>query len=47
MEMTKRFNSAGAGNAVSEYYSDELKDVVEERKNAAFCEPIFIWKKEK
>jgi hypothetical protein len=43
MEMTKRFNSAGAGNAVSEYYSDELKEAAEESKDAAFCEPIWLW----
>ena len=47
MEMTKRFNSAGAGNAVSDYYSEELKEAVEERKDAAFCEPIWIWKNQK
>lgn len=44
MEMTKRFNSAGAGNAVSDYYSEELKDISTESKNARFCEPIWIWK---
>ena len=47
MEMTKRFNSVGAGNAVSDYYSEELKEAVEERKDAAFCEPIWIWKNQK
>ena len=45
MEMTKRFNSAGAGNAVSDYYSDDLKEKSQETKNQAFGEPIWIWKK--
>ena len=45
MEMTKRFNSGGAGNAVSEYYNDELKEKAEEMKNKAFGEPIWMWKK--
>jgi hypothetical protein len=45
MEMTKRPNSAGAGMAVSEYYSDELKEKAEETKNHAFGEPIWIWQK--
>ena len=45
MEMTKRFNSGGAGNAVSEYYNDELKEKAEEMKNKAFGEPIWIWQK--
>ena len=43
--MTKRFNSAGAGNAVSDYYSDDLKEKSQETKNQAFGEPIWIWKK--
>lgn len=43
MEMTKRYNSGGAGKAVSEYYSEELKEKAEQTKNQAFCEPIFIW----
>jgi hypothetical protein len=45
MEMTKRFNSGGAGNAVSEYYNEELKEKAEEMKNKAFGEPIWIWQK--
>ena len=45
MEMTKRPNSGGAGMAVSEYYSDELKEKAEETKNHAFGEPIWIWEK--
>ena len=45
MEMTKRFNSGGAGNAKSDYYSDELKDKTKETKNHAFGEPIWIWEK--
>ena len=45
MEMTKRFNSGGAGNAKSEYFSDELKDKTKETQNTAFGEPIWIWKK--
>ena len=45
MEMTKRFNSGGAGNAKSEYFSDELKDKTKETQNIAFGEPIWIWKK--
>jgi hypothetical protein len=48
MQMTKRFNSAGAGNAVSEYYSDSLKEIANQAKDkdSVFCEPIWIWKKE-
>ena len=45
MEMTKRFNSGGAGNAKSEYFSDELKDKTKETQNTAFGEPIWVWKK--
>ena len=45
MEMTKRFNSAGAGKGVSDYYSDELKEKAKETENIAFGEPIWIWKK--
>jgi DNA modification methylase len=45
MEMTKRFNSGGAGNAKSEYFAEELKEKTELNKNNAFGEPIWIWKK--
>ena len=45
MEMTKRFNSGGAGNAKSEYFSADLKEITEETKDVAFAEPIWIWKK--
>ena len=45
MEMTKRFNSGGAGNAKSEYFDDELKEKTEETQDVAFGEPIWIWKK--
>jgi len=45
MEMTKRFNSGGAGNAKSEYFSEELKDKTKETQNTAFGEPIWVWKK--
>ena len=45
MEMTKRFNSGGAGNAVSEYFNEELKEKAEEMKNKAFGEPIWVWTK--
>jgi hypothetical protein len=45
MEMTKRHNSGGAGRAISDYFSDELRDKVEEAKNQAFGEPIWIWEK--
>ena len=46
MEMTKRFNSAGAGKGVSDYYSEDLKEKVIKTENMAFGEPIWIWKKE-
>ena len=45
MEMTKRFNSGGAGNAKSEYFKEYLKDKTKHTKNVAFGEPIWIWKK--
>ena len=45
MEMTKRFNSAGAGKGVSDYYSEDLKEKAKETENIAFGEPIWIWKK--
>ena len=45
MEMTKRFNSGGAGNAKSEYFSEDLKEITEETKDVAFAEPIWIWEK--
>lgn len=45
MEMTKRFNSGGAGNAKSEYFDDHLKEQTENTKDIAFGEPIWIWKK--
>ena len=45
MEMTKRFNSAGAGKAASDYFSDEFQDKALETKNDAFGEPIWIWEK--
>jgi hypothetical protein len=45
MEMTKRFNSGGAGNAKSEYFSEVLKDKTNETQDVAFGEPIWIWKK--
>jgi hypothetical protein len=45
MEMTKRFNSGGAGNAKSEYFAEELKEKTENSKNQAFGEPIWMWKK--
>ena len=45
MEMTKRHNSGGAGRAISDYFSEELRDKVEEAKNQAFGEPIWIWEK--
>jgi DNA modification methylase len=47
MEMTKRFNSGGAGNAKSEYFAEELKEKTENSKNQAFGEPIWMWKKTK
>jgi hypothetical protein len=45
MEMTKRFNSGGAGNAKSEYFDDHLKEQTQNTKDVAFGEPIWIWKK--
>ena len=45
MEMTKRFNSGGAGNAKSEYFQEYLKDKTKHTKNIAFGEPIWIWEK--
>ena len=45
MEMTKRFNSGGAGNAKSEYFEEHLKEKTEDTKDIAFGEPIWIWKK--
>lgn len=45
MEMTKRFNSGGAGNARSEYFDDHLKEQTQNTKDVAFGEPIWIWKK--
>lgn len=45
MEMTKRFNSGGAGNAKSEYFEEHLKEQSETTKDIAFGEPIWIWKK--
>jgi hypothetical protein len=45
MEMTKRFNSGGAGNAKSDYFEEHLKEKTEDTKDIAFGEPIWIWKK--
>lgn len=45
MEMTKRYNSGGAGTAVSEYYSDDALKLAKDAKNQTFCEPIWVWKK--
>ena len=47
MEMTKRFNSGGAGKAKSEYFDEHLKENTEktEQENIAFGEPIWIWEK--
>ena len=45
MEMTKRYNSGGAGTAVSEYYSDDTLKLAKDAKNQTFCEPIWVWKK--
>mgnify|MGYP003635433039 CR=1 FL=1 len=45
MEMTKRFNSGGAGNAKSEYFEEHLKENTKDTKDVAFGEPIWIWKK--
>ena len=36
MEMTKRFNSGGAGNAKSEYFQEYLKDKTKHTKDIAF-----------
>ena len=46
MEMTKRFNSGGAGNAKSEYFEDHLKETTENKKDIAFGEPIWIFQKD-
>ena len=45
MEMTKRFKSAGAGKAVSDYYSDNLKEKAVITEDMAFGEPLWIWRK--
>jgi len=45
MEMTKRFNSGGAGNAKSEYFEEHLKEKTKDTANVAFGEPIWIWRK--
>ena len=45
MEMTKRFNSGGAGNAKSEYFEEHLKEKTKDTKDVAFGEPIWIWRK--
>jgi len=45
MEMTKRFNSGGAGNAKSEYFEEHLKEKTKDTKDVAFGEPIWIWEK--
>tara|TARA_B100000287_G_scaffold342266_1_gene328957 strand:- start:285 stop:764 length:480 start_codon:yes stop_codon:yes gene_type:complete len=45
MEMTKRFNSAGAGKGVSDYYSEDLKEKAIKTEDMAFGEPIWIWRK--
>ena len=45
VEMTKRFNSAGAGKAVSDYYAEDLKEKAVITEDMAFGEPIWIWKK--
>ena len=45
MEMTKRFNSGGAGNAKSEYFEEHLKEKTKDTSDIAFGEPIWIWKK--
>ena len=45
MEMTKRFNSGGAGNAKSEYFDEHLKENTENKKDVAFGEPIWIFQK--
>ena len=48
MEMTKRFNSGGAGKAKSEYFDKHLRENTEktETENIAFGEPIWIWEKQ-
>jgi hypothetical protein len=45
MEMTKRFNSGGAGNAKSEYFDEHLKENTLSKKDVAFGEPIWIFEK--
>ena len=45
MEMTKRFNSGGAGNAKSEYFEEHLREKTKDTKDVAFGEPIWIWEK--
>jgi hypothetical protein len=45
MEMAKRLNSTGAGSATAGYSDEEAKERLEETKNKAFCEPIWIWRK--
>jgi len=45
MEMTKRFNSGGAGNAKSEYFEEHLKEKTKDTKDVAFGEPIWVWEK--
>ena len=45
MEMTKRFNSGGAGNAKSEYFEEHLREKTKDTKDVAFGEPIWIWRK--
>jgi tRNA1(Val) A37 N6-methylase TrmN6 len=45
MEMAKRMNSAGAGKASSDYFSEELRERTEEKKNQAFGEPIWVFSK--
>ena len=45
MEMTKRFNSGGAGNAKSEYFEEHLKEKTKDTKDVAFGEPVWIWRK--
>ena len=37
--------SGGAGNAKSEYFDEHLKETTEEKKDVAFGEPIWIFKK--
>ena len=45
MEMTKQFNSGGAGNAKSEYFEEHLKEKTKDTKDVAFGEPIWVWEK--